>query len=67
VKRFIVVVLMLLLIVILPAQAQSGRQVWAFYMGFWAGGESWNWQADVLDDYPAIGPYDSRDPGVAAT
>lgn len=44
---------------------QSGRQVWAFYMGFWAGADSWNWQADVLDDYPAIGPYDSRDPGVA--
>jgi uncharacterized protein YgiM (DUF1202 family) len=51
----------------LPTQAQSGRQVWAFYMGFWAGGESWNWQADVLDDYPAIGPYDSRDPGVVGT
>ena len=49
------------------ATAQSGRQVWAFYMGFWAGADSWNWQADVLDDYPAIGPYDSRDPGVAGT
>lgn len=45
--------------------AQSDRQVWSFYMGFWAGADSWNWQADVLDDYPAIGPYDSRDPGVA--
>lgn len=47
--------------------AQSDRQVWSFYMGFWAGADSWNWQADVLDDYPAIGPYDSRDPGVAGT
>jgi len=49
------------------SQAQDGRQVWSFYMGFWVGGQSWDWQADVLDDYPAIGPYDSRDPGVAGT
>lgn len=47
--------------------SQSNRQVWAFYMGFWVGGDSWNWQADVMDDYPAIGPYDSRDPGVGGT
>jgi len=47
--------------------SQDNRQVWAFYMGFWAGADSWNWQADVLDDYPAIGAYDSRDPGVAGT
>jgi len=47
--------------------SQDNRQVWAFYMGFWAGADSWNWQADVLTDYPAIGAYDSRDPGVAGT
>lgn len=47
--------------------AQSGRQVWAFYMGFWVGNDSWGFQADVLDDYPAIGTYDSRDGGVAGT
>ncbi len=49
-----------------PAAAQSGKQVWAFYMGFWGGSMSWDWQADVLTDRPAIGPYDSRDPNVAA-
>ncbi|MEL6309676.1 MAG: endo-1,3-alpha-glucanase family glycosylhydrolase, partial [Chloroflexota bacterium] len=43
------------------------RRAWAFYMGFWAGQQSWDWQADVLTDYPAMGAYDSRDPGVAAT
>ncbi len=48
-------------------QGQDGRQVWSFYMGFWAGGQSWDWQADVLEDYPAIGKYDSRDAGVAGT
>lgn len=51
----------------LSIHAQSERAVWSFYMGFWAGQQSWDWQADVLDDYPAIGAYDSRDPGVAGT
>ncbi|GAB5491492.1 MAG: hypothetical protein Phog2KO_17070 [Phototrophicaceae bacterium] len=46
---------------------EEERRAWAFYMGFWAGQLSWEWQADVLTDYPAIGNYDSRDPGVAAT
>lgn len=50
-----------------PAEAQSERQVWAYYLGFWAGGMSWDWQADVLTDRPLIGSYDSRDGGVAAT
>ena len=49
------------------SQAQTPRQVWALYMGFWAGGTSWDWQADVLSDRPAIGSYDSRDGGVAGT
>ncbi len=48
------------------AEARSGKQVWAFYMGFWGGPMSWDWQADVLTDRPAMGPYNSRDPGVAA-
>jgi uncharacterized protein YgiM (DUF1202 family) len=50
-----------------PSQAQEERRVWAFYMGFWAGGASWDMQANVLDDRPSIGNYDSRDPGVAGT
>ena len=50
-----------------PAQAQSDKQVWAFYMGFWGGPMTWDWQAGVLADRPSIGAYDSRDPGVAAT
>jgi hypothetical protein len=47
--------------------AQNNRQVWALYMGFWAGQTSWDWQSGVLSDRPAIGSYDSRDPGVAGT
>ncbi len=50
-----------------PAEAGSGRQVWAFYMGFWGGPMTWDWQAGVLTDRPAIGAYDSRQAGVAAT
>lgn len=50
-----------------PVEAKTGRQVWAFYMGFWGGSMTWDWQANVLSDRPAIGQYDSRDPGVAAT
>ena len=50
-----------------PASARSGRQVWAYYMGFWTGDISWNLQTNVLTDYPSIGKYNSHDPGVAAT
>jgi len=60
-----IVVLLVTLSGLTITLAQDGRQVWSFYMGFWAGGQSWDWQADVLDDYPAIGKYDSRAPGVA--
>lgn len=69
-RKFSLVVVMLAVLLVLSLStvgAQSARQVWAFYMGFWVGGDSWNWQADVLDDYPAIGAYDSRDGGVAGT
>jgi hypothetical protein len=65
-KRFILVVLGLLLAGLMSAQAQPPRQVWALYMGFWAGAGSWDAQADVLTDRPALGSYDSRDPGIAA-
>jgi hypothetical protein len=49
------------------AEAASNRQVWVYYMGFWGGGQTWDWQADVLTDTPQIGKYDSRDPGVVST
>lgn len=47
--------------------AQDGRQVWAFYMGFWNTAASWDRQTGVLDDHPQIGNYDARDPGTVAT
>jgi len=52
---------------LVSVQAQGERQVWAFYMGFWVGPDSWNQQADVLTDYPSIGLYDSKNGGVVAT
>lgn len=74
IKRGLLVVLLAVMvvasvIVINPsqsAQAAGGKQVWVYYMGFWGGGMTWDWQADVLTDYPSIGKYDSRDAGVAA-
>lgn len=69
-KQFFVVLITVMSLMVAgftPSQAQSEQHVWAFYMGFWAGGASWDWQADVLTDYPAIGNYDSRDGGVAGT
>ncbi len=47
----------------LPVGAQGGRQVWAFYMGFWTG-NGWGSSPELMDDQPSIGLYDSRDPGV---
>lgn len=58
---------LMVLVLTLSVQAQAPRQVWAFYMGFWAGGASWDMQSDVLLDHPALGNYDSRDGGVAGT
>lgn len=49
-----------------PVEAAAPRQVWVYYMGFWGGAHSWDWQADTLTDTPLAGKYDSRDPGVAA-
>ena len=67
VRAFIFLIACVLVWIAPAAQAQSGRQVWAFYMGFWVGEASWQSQGDVLTDRPAIGNYDSRDGGVAAT
>jgi hypothetical protein len=70
IRRFTLLVVVFLFASILTlgsTQAQAPRQIWALYMGFWAGGTSWDWQANVLSDRPAIGAYDSRDGGVAGT
>ncbi|XWX04339.1 endo-1,3-alpha-glucanase family glycosylhydrolase [Aggregatilineales bacterium SYSU G02658] len=66
-RKFIVFLVLIIASSVMSVQSQSGRQVWAFYMGFWVGEASWQMQADVLTDRPAIGNYDSRDGGVAAT
>jgi hypothetical protein len=42
------------------------RQVWAFYLSFWAGEGTWAWQESVLDDTPTIGLYNSKLPNVAS-
>lgn len=43
------------------------RHVWAFYLSFWAGEATWDWNDSVLTDYPLIGRYNSKMPDVAAT
>lgn len=43
-------------------QAQSGRQVWAYFFGWWLGD---SWGNPALSDYP-LSPYDQRDGGVLA-
>lgn len=50
---------------IIPTQSASRRQIWAFYLSFWVGEDSWSWQSDVLTDYPLIGRYDSRQRNIA--
>jgi hypothetical protein len=42
-----------------PSQAQTSKEVWAFYLGFWAM-DSWAASAAVLTDEP-LSRYDSRD------
>lgn len=53
-----------------PAAAQdddpAGRQVWVFYLSFWAGPNTWDWMDAMLDDRPLLGPYNSKLPEVAA-
>ncbi|MFZ4813801.1 MAG: endo-1,3-alpha-glucanase family glycosylhydrolase [Phototrophicaceae bacterium] len=43
--------------------AQTDRQVWAYYMGFWFGPGSWDSSASLLTDRPSRGSYDARDGG----
>ena len=65
-KRMLILIAALVVLafaVAMPAGAQGGRQVWAFYMGFWTG-NGWGSSPEVMDDQPSIGLYDSRDPGV---
>jgi hypothetical protein len=64
VKRFSLMLSLALLLVlsvsaVTPVSAQDGRQVWAYYFG-WYTGESWG--DGRLLDRPAA-PYDSRDGG----
>jgi hypothetical protein len=67
-KLFLTVAILLTLFSIgLPTQSQNDqRQVWAFYLSFWAGQATWDWNTDVLTDTPLIGAYNSKLPEVAA-
>jgi len=75
-KMRFIPILALLLLTIQPIRAYfatpeesipNTRQVWAFYLSFWAGESTWNWQESVLDDTPTIGLYNSKLPAIAAT
>lgn len=45
---------------------ETSRQVWVFYLGFWAGEATWQWNTQVLDDKPLLGYYNAKLPAVAA-
>jgi hypothetical protein len=47
-----------------PATAQTGQQVWAFYMGFWTP-DGWVASENVLTDTP-LEYYNTANPGTAA-
>jgi hypothetical protein len=65
--RFMLVMLLLWIPPGQPAEDDPPeRHVWAYYLGFWAGPESWAFSADFLDDEPLIGLYNSKLPEVAA-
>jgi hypothetical protein len=66
-KRTPVIVVSLLLILMVmtfvqPAAAQDGKQVYAFYFGWWTND---SWGNDALTDHPQQ-LYDSRDPNALA-
>lgn len=44
----------------------AARQVWVFYLSFWAGPNTWDWMGAMLDDRPLLGAYNSKLPEVAA-
>jgi hypothetical protein len=60
------VVVCCLLSVSVSFAQDSTRHVWAFYLSFWAGQQTWDWHEDVLTDYPLMGAYNSKLPDAAA-
>ncbi len=69
VRALLLLFLLLLTGVHTPAIAQESvheRQVWVFYLGFWAGEPTWDWNETILVDYPLMGRYNAKLPQVAA-
>ncbi len=60
------VLLALILAAPVYAQPDDDRQVWTFYLSFWAGENTWVWNESILQDYPLLGPYNSKLPEIAA-
>lgn len=68
-RRKALFLLIVLAVLALPlgnfqATAQSNKQVWVFYIGYWTPA-GWDQRANVLTDYP-LEKYNSADGGVAA-
>lgn len=71
-RRYVFLILCFCLLMLTPFPAQSqqntlNREVWVFYLSFWAGENTWDWNDSVLVDYPLIGRYNSKMPQVADT
>ncbi len=68
-RRFSLALFLLLLIITpISLQAQPSeltREVWVFYLSFWAGENTWQWNENVLIDRPLLGYYNSKMPDVA--
>lgn len=70
--RYLSLILFIFMLIITPASAQPqqvdfNREVWVFYLSFWAGENTWNWNESVLIDRPLLGAYNSKMPNVANT
>ena len=70
-RRSLFVLLCLLFIIpssinLSQSDAQN-REVWVFYLSFWAGENTWEWNETVLTDRPEIGYYNSKMPDVVDT
>jgi hypothetical protein len=65
-RGLVVGVMCCLLTVSMGYAQESTRTVWAFYLSFWAGVQTWDWHDAVLTDYPLMGLYNSKLPEVAA-
>lgn len=65
-KRMLIAALLALLLPGMVHGSEDDREVWVFYLSFWAGAATWELVEPFMDDLPLIGRYNSKLPHVAA-